>query len=159
MGYPGYNKVTYLITNTTEWLFQLFLTKEILSAPELYFPYLIHIGIYGHVSKFCHIILLTIIQTFYYTIHLFQVIFFYFRPLQPSGQAITFQTEYPPPPGSNIPLRPFGQGCSNLYCSQSLLQFLKATHVKLIFHNHTLAQNPQHKYYGLQRILVTGRLA
>ena len=91
-------------------------------------------------------------------LYLFYFILFYYRPLQPSREVLTFQTEYPPPPGSNIPVRPFGQGCSNLYCSESLLQFLKATHVKFRFHNHTLVQNAQHKYYGLQRVLVTGRL-
>ena len=84
---------------------------------------------------------------------------FYFRPLQSSREVLTFQTEYPPPPGSNIPVRPFGSGCSNLYCSDRLLQFLKATHVKFNFYNHTLVQNPLHRYYGLERILVTGRLA
>ena len=98
---------------------------------------------------------------FIYFISMFfqRILYFYHRPLQSSREVVTFQIEYPPPPGSNIPVRPFGQGCSNLYCSQSLLQFLKATHVKLHFHNHTLVQNPQHKYYGLERILVTGRLA
>ena len=72
---------------------------------------------------------------------------------------LTFQTEYPPPPGSNIPVRPFGSGCGNLYCSDRLLQYLKATHIKFNFYNHTLVQNPLHRYYGLERILVTGRLA
>ena len=86
-------------------------------------------------------------------------ILFYYRPLLPNKEVLTFQTEYPPPPGSNIPVRPFGQGCSNLYCSERLLEFLKTTHVRFRFHNHTLVQNDDHKYYGLERVLVTGRLA
>ncbi|XP_067031738.1 usherin-like isoform X1 [Acropora muricata] len=81
----------------------------------------------------------------------------YRNPLLANGETITFQTEYQPPPGSNIPVRPFGPGCDNLYCSEKLLQFMKATNVRFHFYNHTLVTNAQHRYYGLDRILVAGR--
>ena len=104
--------------------------------------------------NFCDCIKLEIIT---FKIKMFVYFLKISRPLHSSGEALTFQTEYPPPPGSNISVRPFGQGCNNLYCSEKLLQFLKATHVRLHFVNHTLVQNPEHRYYGLERILVTGR--
>jgi len=81
----------------------------------------------------------------------------YTNPLHANGGTITFQTEYSPPNGSNIPVRPFGPGCDNLYCSEKLLQFIKATNVRFHFYNHTLVTNAQHRYYGLDRILVAGR--
>ena len=82
---------------------------------------------------------------------------FSFSDVQANGESITFQTEYPPPMGSNIPVRPFGPGCDNLYCSEKLLQFIKATNVRFHFYNHTLVTIAQHRYYGLERILVAGR--
>ena len=82
---------------------------------------------------------------------------FFFSPLVANGETITFQTEYPPPPGSNIPVRPYGPGCDNLYCSEKVLQFIKATNVRFHFYNHTLVTNAQHRYYGLERILLAGR--
>ena len=73
------------------------------------------------------------------------------------GQLV-FRTEQPPPDGSSVLLRPFGSGCNFLYCSEKLLQFLKATNIRLQFYNHTLVQNEKHRYFGLRRIHVTGRL-
>ncbi|KAK3721659.1 hypothetical protein QZH41_003681 [Actinostola sp. cb2023] len=81
----------------------------------------------------------------------------YELPLKSSEASVSFKTEQPPPDGSSIPVRPFGSPCTKLYCSDKLLEFLKASHVKFSFFNHTLSKNEKHKYFALNRIVVAGR--
>lgn len=81
---------------------------------------------------------------------------YFFRPLGTNGATISFQSEKAPPKGSSQPARPFGPGCSHVYCSKKLLDFLKATHVRIHFDGHPLVQNAAHRYFGMYRVIVVG---
>ena len=76
-------------------------------------------------------------------------------PIRSDFETLSFQTQEPGP--ENKPQRPFGTaGCSDFHCSPKLLQFVKATNVKISFYQHLLVTNRLHKYFGVRRILVSG---
>ena len=55
------------------------------------------------------------------------------------------------------PLRPYGGSCTSLYCSQKLLDFIRATNVRIHLYNHTLFPSSTTKYFGLSKLVVAGR--
>ena len=79
---------------------------------------------------------------------------FFDSPLK-NDATITFRTNNPGI--ANVPLRPYGPGCNNLYCSPKLLDFVRATNIRIHFFNHTLVKEREAKYFGLSRLLVSGR--
>ena len=79
----------------------------------------------------------------------------HFSP-SPSWESITFQPAEAGP--DNKPQRPFGvSDCASFHCSPQLLKFVQATNVKITLSGHTLVTHPDHKYFGIRRILVAGR--
>ena len=76
------------------------------------------------------------------------------RP-KPSWETITFQPAEAGP--ENKPQRPFGTtGCSDFHCSEKLLRFVQATNVRITLTGHTLVTHPNHRYFGIRRIMVGG---
>lgn len=72
-----------------------------------------------------------------------------------SWEVITFQPAEAGP--ENRPQRPFGTpGCSDFHCSPKLMQFVQATNVKIILSGHLLATHPDHRYYGIRRVIIGG---
>ena len=76
-------------------------------------------------------------------------------PVRTDFETLSFQTQEPGP--ANKPQRPIGEaGCTDFHCSPRLLEFVKATKVKISLYQHMLVTNPLHKYFGLRRVLVSG---
>ncbi|XP_028396319.1 LOW QUALITY PROTEIN: usherin-like [Dendronephthya gigantea] len=75
--------------------------------------------------------------------------------LENTGETISFR---PNNPGAkNVPLRPYGGSCTSLHCSPKLLNFLRATNVRISFYNHTMFSDSMKKYFGLSKLVITGR--
>ena len=76
-------------------------------------------------------------------------------PIRTDFETLSFQTQEPGP--ASKPQRPIGEsGCSDFHCSPKLLEFVKATNVKISLYQHTLVTHPRHNYFGLRRVLVSG---
>ena len=80
---------------------------------------------------------------------------FSYSPVRTDFETLSFQTQEPGP--ESKPQRPIGEaGCTDFHCSPKLLEFVKATNVKISLYQHMLVTNPLHKYFGLRRVLVSG---
>eukprot|EP00794_Sanderia_malayensis_P020024 gene20024-21985_t len=76
-------------------------------------------------------------------------------PVKPDFEPFSFQTNEAGPLGT--PQRPIGEaGCSDFHCSPKLLEFVKATNVRVSFYQHMLVRNPAHQYSGVRKFLVAG---
>ena len=82
-------------------------------------------------------------------VHFFLFFLFSFPPVPYSNANITFQLLSPEP----VP-RP---GYNNFYNTPDLLEFVKATQIRIHLQGHYHVASPRHRYYGIDEVTISAR--